>query len=593
MGRVPSELYPDESTGDAVSGLKIGYGDVAPEAKENFHPTVSEMEFDQSEKLTQYNLDFPNYANPCELYQTVLDGEAQAFPSVPENANLGIWSEQVSNDDGTFDEPIVLELESVGQYSSQGLTLTFDVHNNIYANNVNIKWYRVTSEGIETLADVDFIPDNATYFCQHRVDNYNKVKITFNSINMPQNRLKLVAIDYGYGTFFYGDELRNVNVNQDVDPISSEITIDTVDFVLDSKRNIEYNFQNRQPLNTFFNNKLIATTFVSSAKRTSKRQWRVQSNDYIGILDKTTFAGGMYVNKNAIELLNEIFLTAKVPFKIDERMTAETVTGYIPYTTCREALMQVCFAIQAVVDTSGSEVINVFYLDDEVKQDIPLNRIMQGQSFTDEDTVTRVDLTAHSYIPIQEEVEVYSADESGAGEEIRVIFSEPLHSLSIVNGEIVSRETNYAVINASQGCILKGLKYKHNTTIRYKRNEIVLASEVEKVIPITNATLVSVSNVDKVLEKCYNWLVKNTTTNMRVVEGKHVSGGEYIRYGEMKYGTFKYGGKTPKVVNYDEPVNVAEMYSFNTEYLGKITGRIYTQKFNLNGGIIIKEVAVK
>ena len=243
MGRVPSELYPDESTGDAVSGLKIGYGDVAPEAKENFHPTVSEMEFDQSEKLTQYNLDFPNYANPCELYQTVLDGEAQAFPSVPENANLGIWSEQVSNDDGTFDEPIVLELESVGQYSSQGLTLTFDVHNNIYANNVNIKWYRVTSEGIETLADVDFIPDNATYFCQHRVDNYNKVKITFNSINMPQNRLKLVAIDYGYGTFFYGDELRNVNVNQDVDPISSEITIDTVDFVLDSKRNIEYNFQ--------------------------------------------------------------------------------------------------------------------------------------------------------------------------------------------------------------------------------------------------------------------------------------------------------------------------------------------------------------
>lgn len=573
MGRVPSEFYPDESTGDAVSGLKIGYGDVAPEAKENFYPTVSEMEFDQSEKLMQYNLDFPNYANPCELYQTVLDGEAQAFPSVPENANLGIWSEQVSNDDGTFDEPIVLELESVGQYSSQGLTLTFDVYNNIYANDVNVKWYRVTSEGIETLADVDFIPDNATYFCQHRVDNYNKIVITFKSINMPQNRLKLVAIDYGYGTFFYGDELRNVNVNQDVDPISSEITIDTVDFVLDSKRNMEYNFQNRQPLNTFFNNKLIATTFVSSAKRTSKRQWRVQSNDYIGILDKTTFVGGIYVNKNAVELLNEIFLTAKVPFKIDERISTETVTGYIPYTTCREALMQVCFAIQVVVDTSGSEVVKVFYLDEEVKQDIPLNRIMQGQSFADEDTVTRVDLTAHSYIPIQEEVEVYSADENGVGEEISVIFSEPLHSLSIVNGEIVSRGTNYAVINASQGCELKGLKYKHNTTIRYKKNEVVLASEVEKVIPITNATLVSASNVDKVLEKCYNWIVKNTTTSMRVVEGKHITDG--------------------KVVTYDEPVNVGEVYSFDTEYLGKITGRIYTQKFNLNGGIIIKEVAVK
>jgi hypothetical protein len=238
-------------------------------------------------------------------------------------------------------------------------------------------------------------------------------------------------------------------------------------------------------------------------------------------------------------------------------------------------------------------VVKVFYLNDEAKQEIPLNRIRQGQSFTDEDTVTRVDLTSHSYTPIQEVVEVYSADDSGVGEGIEVIFSEPLHSLSITNGTIISFGTNFAKINANAGCVLVGRQYKHSAVIKSKRNEVVLASDVDKVVSVTDATLISTANVDKVLEKCYNWVVKNTTTNMSIIEGKHVSGGEYIRYGEAKYGTFKYGGKSPKVVTYDKAVNLGDIITADTEYLGKITGRIYSQRFNLNGGIITKEVAVK
>ena len=99
-------------------GVAIRYGDVAPEAKENFKPTSDSAKFDTLEQLQQYNLNFPNYANPCELYQTVLDGTATAFPSVPEQANIGLWSKQISNDDGTFTNPIILTLAADGQYSS-------------------------------------------------------------------------------------------------------------------------------------------------------------------------------------------------------------------------------------------------------------------------------------------------------------------------------------------------------------------------------------------------------------------------------------------------------------------------------------------
>ena len=574
-------------------GVTIQYGDVAPEAKENFVPTANESEFDTLSQLQQYNLNFPNYANPCELYSVVLDGTASAFPSMPENANLGLWSEQISNDDGTFTKPIVLELKSEGQYSSQGFTFTFDTYNNIFATRLSIKWIRITDEGITTLDEKEFTPDNAFYFCRNKVENYNKVVITFYSLNMPKNRLKLRVIDYGYGTFFYGDELRGVKLIQEIDPISTQISINTADFTLNSKTDMEYSFQAKQPLSVYFNGDLKSTTFVKSAKRKARFLWDIQSEDYIGLMDSIHYYGGIYTNKNAVELLADIFTVAKVPYSIDEVFADATVTGYIPFTTCRNALMQVAFAIQAVVDTSNSEVVKVFALEEDVKQTIPLNRIMQGQNFADEETVTGVEVAVHSYKPITETIDVYDATESGTGENIFVKFSEPLHSLAIENGEIVSQGTTYAKINANEGCLLVGKKYEHTTQIRRKNNPIVLANDIEKVVVIENATLVSLDNIDNIINQCYNWIVRTNTVNLDIIEGKHINYGAAIKYGDKKYGTFKYGDRHPASISYDKKVNAGDVVTVNTEYLGPITGRITKQLFSLNGGIIVKKCTLK
>lgn len=577
-----------------MSGVAIRYGDVAPEAKENFIPeTEDKASFVNLAQLQQYNLNFPDYANPCELYSVVLDGTASAFPSVPENANLGLWSEQISNEDGTFTEPIVLTLESAGQYSSQGLNLTFDTYNQIYATQLSIKWLRITDEGITELDEKEYNPDNAFYFCRNQVENYNKVIITFYSLNMPKNRLKLRVIDYGYGTYFYGDELRNVKLIQEIDPISSEIAINTCDFTLDSKTDMEYSFQAKQPLSVYFNGELKATTFVKSSKRQAKRLWQIQSEDYIGLLDSVPYYGGIYTNAKAVDILDDIFAVAKVPYSIDADFADATVTGYISYTTCREALMQVAFAIQAVVDTSNVDCVNVYALDDEVKQTIPLSRIMQGQNFTDEETVTGVEVTAHSYKAITETVEVYNAAESGTGTNIFVKFSEPLHDLSITNGTIVQEGTNYAVIDAKANCILAGQKYEHTTQTRRQDREDVGANTIEKVVAVDNATLVSTGNVDVVLGKCFDWLIRTNTTNLKIVEGKHVQYGEPIKWGEKKWGSFKWGEKHPNIITYDEPVTIGENIEAQTEYLGIVKGKIIKQSFNLNGNIVIKEAVLK
>ena len=561
------------------NGVAIKYGDVAPEAKENFEPIASEDRFGTIKQLQRYNLGFVNYANPCELYQTVLDGTATAFPSNRENINLGLWSEQLSDEDGFFGEPIILELQSVGQYSSQGITLTFDVENGIFANDLNIKWSRVVDGEETVLSEMDFEPSSAMFFCRNLVENYNRVVITFRRMNMPKNRLKLRIIDYGYGTYFYGDELRNTKVIQEIDVISSQISINTADFTLDSNGGVEYLFQKKQPLSIYFNGELKATTFVKKSTRKAKFLWEVQSEDYIGIMDGIPFYGDVYSNKDAFELLVEIFETAKVPFKINEELNGVLLSGYIPFTTCREALMQVAFAVQNVVDTSNSDVVNVFALSDEVTQEIPLDRIMQGQSFSDDDVVTGVRVSEHSYKPSSEKIEVFKAENDGVGKDLFVYFSEPLHSLTISNGEIVSHGTNYAMINAFDGCVLTGKKYSHTVVVREKKNPVILASEIEKVVSIDNATLVSSANIDDVLNKCYNWLVDRPfEVNMKIVEGKRES--DSTDDGEDKY-------------VYDMPVNVGDLIVAKTGYLGDVSGRVLKQSFNLGGGIIVKDVSVR
>ena len=287
-----------------------------------------------------------------------------------------------------------------------------------------------------------------------------------------------------------------------------------------------------------------------------------------------------------------------MPYSIDDVFADVTVTGYIPFTTCRDALMQVAFAIQAVVDTSNVDYVNVYKLsaDDEFAQEpIPLNRIMQGQNFTDDETVTGVEVAVHSYKPITETIDVYDASESGTGQNIFVKFSEPLHDLSITNGEIVSHGTNYAVINANANCVLTGQKYEHTTQTRRKNNPVILASEIEKIISVESATLVSQYNIDNVLEKCYNCLIKTNTTNLKIVEGKHIQYGEPYKYGTgLKYGAgLKYGGRHPNIITYDKKVNVGENIKAETEYLGVVSGRLIKQSFNLNGNIIVKEAVLK
>jgi hypothetical protein len=536
----------------------VRYTDIAIGAKEDFSVDTGSSLAQSNNEL--FNIDSEEkrggYTIPLELNSMVLDGSIEFLPENEGEANIAYISENISNENGRFETPIQFSILAEGFYASTGITLIFDEIKNIYATHLNIKWYRNNV----LLHDEYFYPTSANYFCNAKVDFYNKIVITFYSLNLPSHRLRMSAIEYGLKIEFKGNELKSAKIIQEIDPISSSIPANTFDFTIDSKRDIDFSFQARQPIECYFNNKPIAVTFIKNVKRKSKTIWDIKSEDYIGLMDTIYFKGGLYTNKRAEELLGDIFSVAKIPYELKSDFSNVYLTGYIPYTTCREALMQVVFAMGAVADTSNNDFVKIFYLKNAVSQKIPKRRIFVGQNFDNETRVTAVELVSHSYSEISDTVVAYEAQKSGSGSNIFVMFSEPLHSLSIQNGSVIESGVNYAIINANSNCVLTGQKYEHTRIIYRKENPFVLTTDIENVISIENATLISLNNVDKILNSCYNYLVNTEQTQMKISEGKN-----------------------------DNSTAVGDFIACETEYLGEKQGRIIKQSFSLVGGILAKD----
>lgn len=561
------------------NGITVKYGEIAPEAKENFNlSTDDKTDFTDLSQLKE-NKTVPNWGNPCEYGSVLLDSMSAVMPRNPGTSFMGYWSDSVSGSDKAFPDGIVVTFQSSEKFSSSGISFTFDEYNDIFCSCLTIAWY---AEGSIITAE-EFQPDKARYFCEKSVEAFDKLVIAFKTLNMPENRLKIHAVDFGFGNiYFYGDELKSVKIVQDINPISSEISVNTVDFTLKSKTGRVYDFTELQTIDVYFNGVLRQHGYISAAKRTGADTWNVTAQDYIGMLDGIPFMGGMYDNKNAVSLLSGILSQAKVPFEISEDFKSEVVSGYIPICSCREAVMQICFAIGAVCDTSNSASLKIFKLPDTVGAVIDLGHISQNPSFTDSAKVTEVQLTCHNYTRIGDTVEAYKATDKGSGEGIMTEFSEPLHTLSITDGKIVQSGVNYAVINAGPECVLTGRRYRDNKTVKSRRRTDIPSGIADNVKTISDATLISGRNADKILDLCFNYLTISRKANMKIYEKRH-----YIRYGSCYFGVPVY-----MQTEAEGAVSCGDIIEAETEYLGDITGRVISERYNLNGGIIVKECEV-
>jgi hypothetical protein len=449
---------------------------------------------------------------------------------MPDNLNnMCLWSNSISNEEGIFEKPPILEINFSEPHSSLGLTLLFSKAGD-YCNHLNVTYYNKDNKLIN---DTDFYPDNYKYVCNNVVENYTKIIIIFISTNNPYRYLKLYNILYGANKVFEGENLMSANILEEMDLLSSEVSINTLDFTIYSEDD-EFNIinptgfysllQQRQAFKVkelmLKENKEIdmGTYYLDTWKNKDNKIMQFKAIDLIGIIDKTTFYGGMYFNVTFEDIIKFIMTSANVEedqYEIQEDLKEILMTGYIPVCTHRKALQQAVFSVGAVADCSRSNKIRIYTIvDEEDNNTIEQTNIFEStKTIEQNDIVTEVDITAHTYIKSSELEEVYKGTLS-AGDN-RILFDNPVCNISCTGGTLKEYNCNYAIINCKTETeiVINGYKYEDNTQEISVEIEDIGSSNKSNTLKIESAYFINKNNAQNIAKKVLDYYQNTYNTS--------------------------------------------------------------------------------
>ncbi len=339
---------------------------------------------------------------------------------------------------------------------------------------MNVKWYRDN----DLIEEQDYTVDDANYFCDTQVQAYNKIVITINNMTRANRFLKVFNIDDGITRTFYNDELENADIIEEITENNQAININEAQLIILPKTNTGVLFQRTLPFGIYRNGVLIGKYFVdTSTSNTDKTIYKLKLSDYISMLNGQTYLGGQYNNVTVATLIADIL--GDIPYELDQTLGARTITGYLGIMNKREALREVAFCTNAIVDTSRVEKIVIKPLPTTVSEIVGEDRIIDIES-TQQNIITTYTLNTSILTSTTTSADdLFSGAISGTQ---MVVFDSPHYNLTISSGgTIVSSNINYAIISGNGNVTLKGKAYTEVVNSQSKDNPYAVSSDLEKV----------------------------------------------------------------------------------------------------------------
>lgn len=469
-------------------GLSIKWGKVDTTAKSNSTPSMSNYQnFSNASllKLDETLLDTVDYATVGELNQTILDNEQPVIPNSPDPNKVVLWSKLCSDNQGYFRDANgnlsypTLTITFSDVVTSSGITLYFWPHKNEYCRRILVTWY--DSNG-SILSSKYFYPDNYDYFCSNYIEQYKKVVIRFDRTTLPYRFAKITGIQYGEKIELTSKNIVAASLIESIGITSSKLFTNQLDcdiISLDNNFDIITNpgsftgIQANQKLTVSSDTKEYGMYFVQKSV-VSGKIISIVGYDLIGYLETREFKGGLYSNVTFEHILNQIKSQANLTdvfggehsgFEVSTTILNKIVSGYIPYTNCREALHQLCYASNVVANCVRGEKIKIFEIDDVTVKDTLDNSklIMDSLKIEENEIYTQVSLNSFSYKEDSDERELENKIYEVGEHTIR--FSQPYRNYTITGATIVESGHNYITFNVTtQGTvIIKGYGYTETT----------------------------------------------------------------------------------------------------------------------------------
>lgn len=285
-------------------------------------------------------------------------------------------------------------------------------------------------------------------------------------------------------------------------------------------------FAKNDKVEYFRDGRRVGVYYLQTVERVGSGAYTLSALSALGRLITMRHVGGIYTGQTVAKVVPQI--CGPVEVMIESVYASRKLYGYLPYSnpdtrtgngrSARDNLSQVLFAIGASLGTDENGVMRVEKLWDGVSATVTADQINEDSCSTVYETpVSAVEITEHQWVKSQDTVTLF---EGTAEDGALVTFEDPAHSLTAEGFAITEQGDNYAILSAGTGT-LTGKSYNHLT--RIVRRTVTEGAE-ENVVPVSDATLVSLTNSVDVAKRMADYYRHRETIRVDVEPGTERAG---------------------------------------------------------------------
>lgn len=510
------------------------YSDFAVGAKENASYSINK-ELQEGSALTQLSVGVKPYDFASLEQNEYITSKPKILYKMQQD--LGLLTTDVSNENGIFDEPIVLTVNFPAYFSMTGIT----INSRNIIKNITITAYQndteIVTETFSTTTKENFYPIN--------IELANKIVFIITEINEPYRFFGIFNIEYGKIRLFNDETSVNAEITNNFSVLGDTLEYDTLDLTVIDPEKEDYLFQRKQPIDFMIGETPKARFYVDSGTELDDNTVQVLAYDEIASLEDDFF-GGMYNNYPFNSLIADILSGTMVDFETKNTDNI-TLSGYLPITSRRKALQTIlqgsnirCYkGEKLVLKPLETQISDIVFDETNIINKPKKNKKQEIRSLT---------VKQHNYSKGTEETELYHWYISTT-ENVLITFSAPMHSLKAYevtgvdeNGNDIISETesrnvnfiksgaNYCIVSnkSSNKIVIKGLGYVDSTVNYVKNNPLIAINEVyeEKTIELTIS-----SNPQEVCNLLYDLYSRKNSIKFNTFQDLEV-GGYYNILGE-------------------------------------------------------------
>ena len=232
---------------------------------------------------------------------------------------------------------------------------------------------------------------------------------------------------------FAGSDILECNVLFETHPISATLPVSTASvsiFTTDPRFSIFsdgtfYNALSKHlPMTIYVSvdgvNQIIGQFYLDTWEMETENTLRFQLVDILGVCANTEYPGSFWETDTPLsEVVTEILSRTTIKSKIDANIKDRPIKGWIPPSSVRDALQQVCFAARVSAATNQPSVILFTDANLPTQTDAESYEYIADSVKTDDQVVehlpqvTDIELTSHDYYNLGAEAqtveEIYSA----------------------------------------------------------------------------------------------------------------------------------------------------------------------------------------